>query len=637
MNESFLRDLVDLDSCEDGLIIHVWQPTQNLTTGEVIGRGITYVVSMCYLFVGIAYLADIFMSAIEMITSTKKEIRIKNDKGIEEVVVIRVWNQTVANLSLIALGGAAPEVFLSIIELIKHNFEFEELGPSEMVASASFNVMVIVSVCVFVIPKGESRRIVNFEVFLVVVAWSMFAYLWLILVTAVISPGIIEVWEAAVTLGFFPLSLACAYLTDIYIAKKKKKKETTSSYQLGFKNKVLVETTTNNDQAKSHDDSVYLKRFSIEEKDEALKKFEEQRREFIALLKQLRLEHPLIDSKELELMAAKEMLDRGSKSRAFDRMTVSKKLTGFSSWRIRKDIRTRQDQSPTAAHQNALDRNVTEVFFSPGHYTVKEDIGAFTVTVCRRNGDMNQQVLVDYVSEDADALAGREYNPIRGTLCFQPGQKKKFIEVTIIDDMVYEGDHHFYIRLFNLRYGGVSKTSRKLSDRGQINADAYAVSIGSSRMRSSSVIVPPPTSSNDLLQVMFDNNKRSSLHSLPILEKLQPAGLISRNSINTLREFELNEIAASPYLRLACPSLATILILDNDHSGFFTIIDKNVSVKVDGIGKCPVTILRYGGTRGTVVVPYRTEEGTAVPGRDYTHCEGELVFENGENEYEIRH
>lgn len=64
----------------------------------------------------------------------------------------------IANLTLIALGGAAPEVFLATITLITNNFESEELGPSEIVASASFNTMVIIGVCILVVPKGESRQ-----------------------------------------------------------------------------------------------------------------------------------------------------------------------------------------------------------------------------------------------------------------------------------------------------------------------------------------------------------------------------------------------------------------------------------------------------------------------------------------------
>jgi len=84
-------------------------------------------------------------------------------------MVVRVWNQTAANFTLIALCGAAPEVLLSTIALIRHDFEAEELGPSEIVSSAAFNCMVVFGVCIFAIPRGESRRVAEFSVLIVVV------------------------------------------------------------------------------------------------------------------------------------------------------------------------------------------------------------------------------------------------------------------------------------------------------------------------------------------------------------------------------------------------------------------------------------------------------------------------------------
>jgi len=46
-----------------------------------------------------------------------------------EVVQVRVWNDTVANLTLMALGSSAPEILLSIIEIIKNGFKAGDLGP----------------------------------------------------------------------------------------------------------------------------------------------------------------------------------------------------------------------------------------------------------------------------------------------------------------------------------------------------------------------------------------------------------------------------------------------------------------------------------------------------------------------------
>ena len=93
--------------------------------------------------------------------STTKKIHIAGDGKDEgpEVIEIPVWNGTVANLTLMALGSSAPEILLSIIEIVGNNFESGELGPGTIVGSAAFNLLAISAVCVIGVPKGETRRI----------------------------------------------------------------------------------------------------------------------------------------------------------------------------------------------------------------------------------------------------------------------------------------------------------------------------------------------------------------------------------------------------------------------------------------------------------------------------------------------
>ncbi len=88
--------------CKDGTFLPTWlPPVEDITAAQTAGRGIVYLLAMIFLFIGIAYLANTFMSAIEIITSIKKEIRLRNDRGEEEVMVVRIWNQTIAKLTII--------------------------------------------------------------------------------------------------------------------------------------------------------------------------------------------------------------------------------------------------------------------------------------------------------------------------------------------------------------------------------------------------------------------------------------------------------------------------------------------------------------------------------------------------------
>lgn len=82
---------------------------------------------------------------------------------------------------------------------------------------------------------------------------------------------------------------------------------------------------------------------------------------------------------------------------------------------------------------------------------------------------------------------------------------------------------------------------------------------------------------------------------------------------------------------LVSPSLATVMILDDDHSGIFGFPERDIEL-VESVGQYSLRVVRYSGARGRVVVPYHTEEGTAKPGKQYTHVEGTLTFEDNQTE-----
>eukprot|EP00438_Fugacium_kawagutii_P026118 Skav235771 [mRNA] locus=scaffold1666:71883:76279:+ [translate_table: standard] len=58
--------------------------------------------------------SDMFMNSIEEITSRSKQVTKKDGR----VITYKVWNPTVANLTLLALGSSAPEILLSVVETL---------------------------------------------------------------------------------------------------------------------------------------------------------------------------------------------------------------------------------------------------------------------------------------------------------------------------------------------------------------------------------------------------------------------------------------------------------------------------------------------------------------------------------------
>merc|ERR1712203_1112214 len=181
-------------------------------------RAVLYFIGLCFSFLGVSIVADVFMCAIEKITSKTKQIHVAGQDGDKdvgpEVIEVPVWNGTVANLTLMALGSSAPEILLAVIGIIGNNFESEKLGPSTIVGSASFNLLAISAVCIAGVPTNEIRRIKAFPVFIITSFFSIFAYLWIVIVLVVSSPDKVDLWEAIVTFLFFPILVVIAFLAD---------------------------------------------------------------------------------------------------------------------------------------------------------------------------------------------------------------------------------------------------------------------------------------------------------------------------------------------------------------------------------------------------------------------------------------
>ena len=71
-------------------------------------RCVLYLAGLLYFFLGVSIIADLFMEAIEVITSKTRVVKMGRHN-----VEVKVWNATIANLTLMALGSSAPEVRVS--------------------------------------------------------------------------------------------------------------------------------------------------------------------------------------------------------------------------------------------------------------------------------------------------------------------------------------------------------------------------------------------------------------------------------------------------------------------------------------------------------------------------------------------
>nr|XP_054365667.1 sodium/calcium exchanger 1 isoform X2 [Mirounga angustirostris] len=459
--------------CKKGVILPIWEP-QDPSFGDKIARATVYFVAMVYMFLGVSIIADRFMSSIEVITSQEKEITIKKPNGETTKTTVRIWNETVSNLTLMALGSSAPEILLSVIEVCGHNFTAGDLGPSTIVGSAAFNMFIIIALCVYVVPDGETRKIKHLRVFFVTAAWSIFAYTWLYIILSVISPGVVEVWEGLLTFFFFPICVVFAWVADRrllfykYVYKR---------YRAGKQRGMIIEHEGDRPSSKteiemdgkvvnSHVDN-FLDGALVLEVDERDQDDEEARREMARILKELKQKHPEKEIEQLIELANYQVLSQQQKSRAFYRIQATRLMTGAGN--ILK--RHAADQARKAVSMHEVNTEVAEndpvskIFFEQGTYQCLENCGTVALTIIRRGGDLTNTVFVDFRTEDGTANAGSDYEFTEGTVVFKPGETQKEIRVGIIDDDIFEEDENFLVHLSNV------KVSLEASEDGILEAN----------------------------------------------------------------------------------------------------------------------------------------------------------------------
>uniref|UniRef100_H3D9V1 Solute carrier family 8 member 2b n=1 Tax=Tetraodon nigroviridis TaxID=99883 RepID=H3D9V1_TETNG len=545
--------------CTKGILLPLWEPIQP-ELGEQVARAVVYFVSLMYMFLGVSIIADRFMASIEVITSQQeKEVTITLPNGETSVATVRIWNETVSNLTLMALGSSAPEILLSLIEVCGHNFESGELGPGTIVGSAAFNMFVIIGICVWTIPNGESRKIKHLRVFFITAFWSIFAYIWLYLILSVMTPGVVEVWEALVTLLFFPVCVILAWIADRRLLFYKYMGK---HYRADKRHGIVVETegdlTPNKGGMEMIDvtaggaaNNINMPNSNSATMVESSKELDESRREVIRILKELKQKYPEKELDQLVELANYYALLHQQKSRAFYRIQATRMMIGAGN--VLKKHAADHARRTAVTDEEAPEEDDLEICsrisFESAHSQCMENCGVLTLAVVCQGGLGQNTFYVDYRTEDGSANAGSDYHYSEGTLVFKPGDTRKEIKVGIIDDDIFEEDEHFFVRLLNLRVG-----------------DAEGM-------------------------------------------------------------FESDEVGVTPKARLVEPLVATVTILDDDHAGIFTFSERLIRVS-ESVGTMEVTVVRNSGARGTVILPYHTESGTAKAGADYEDAGGELEFTN---------
>jgi len=128
-----------------------------------------------------------------------------------------------------ALGSSAPEILLAVLETSMNLGACPgELGPSTIVGSAAFNLLIISAVSIYAVNESNDtdedrdssvpvgiKKIYDMGVFACTAGFSLWAYIWMFIV---LMDQKVEAWEAWLTLLFFFLLIGSAYAMDRYKA-----------------------------------------------------------------------------------------------------------------------------------------------------------------------------------------------------------------------------------------------------------------------------------------------------------------------------------------------------------------------------------------------------------------------------------
>lgn len=433
-NETYIsKNLVyrDYECADRGMLLPLW--SEYTWPSEL--RAFLYLLGLLYCFLGVAIIADIFMGSIEKITSKTRKVYLTSEKEDEpEIIEVRIWSDAVANLTLMALGSSAPEILLSIIEIIGLNFDSGELGPGTIVGSAAFNLFVISAVCVMFIPKGEIRRIKDIKVFAVTAVFSVVAYLWLLIIVVVVSPGEVEIWEAVVTLVLFPALVLLAWLAEKNFFGVPNKTDTSKQIELG------------NFQPGETDKFLREKQYF---RDGRL-----DREGLVAFIKEVK-NYPGLTDEDAAVLAASKLVESQSHSRMWYRVGAVRSMTGGRktqpqiSYKL-KEVYNAMNEHPEAPtvgevpkvmpHKNAI------IDFHSASCAVMENIGKFQVSICR-SGKTDSRVSVRVETIDGTATVDQDYVPINEIITFESGEIEKFIDVEIINDNQWEPDEEFFLKI----------------------------------------------------------------------------------------------------------------------------------------------------------------------------------------------
>ena len=262
-----------------------------------------------------------------------------------------------------------------------------------------------------------------------------------------------------------------------------------------------------------------------------------------------------------------------------------------------------------------------------------------------------QAVTVRYRTLDGTALEGADYTGASGTLRFEPGQGKRTIRVLVLDDEILEDTEHFTVELGDPAGAtlgdGTGTGTITDNDEGKLPALSIGDALPVAEGQTARFTVTLSAASEQVVTAAFATVEEGSAISgsdySPASGTVTFSPGTRRQTIEVAtRQDEFVESEETFTVRLSDPTAATL----EDETGVGTIVDDDLVEGLPALAIADAAPVSEGGTASFVVtlspaserevrVSYRTLDGTATAGLDYTATDGTLRFQPGETTLSI--
>ncbi len=264
---------------------------------------------------------------------------------------------------------------------------------------------------------------------------------------------------------------------------------------------------------------------------------------------------------------------------------------------------------------------------------------SFPVTVV---GTHLNDVAVDFATSNGTAEEGSDYTAISNTLTFTAsGPQTQYIEVTTIDDSVYEGNETLKVTLSSVVGDGVIVAGLATGTIEENEAEPAVLSVADSSVTEGGSLVFAVTRTGDTAGAVSASyatadataEAGSDYTGASDTVSFAPGETYQEIAIATLDDGSL-EGDETLTLTLTAPTNGASLA---DDTAIGTIIDNEMPVEISVADATATegnalsfTVTLTEALASAASVDYATVDGTAVAGSDYSSASGTLTFNAGE-------